>query len=204
MSAVTCYIRCGSSVYRSPDVTEDTMIETNDILSSFRDELAVHLANYQPPAVTPLPISPWIASSLLQKAIRRSKTDQESMGRRIGIPHGRTSHCPVAAVTDWLARSGTTAGPVFLPINRHGQIQPVRLSGDAVSVVIRERLTSAGIDPTGYSGHSLRAGFATSAAQAGVSTLKIRQQTGHASDAMLARYVRDAEMFTGNAAGRLL
>jgi hypothetical protein len=50
----------------------------------------------------------------------------------------------------------------------------------------------------------LRAGFATSAAQAGVSSLKIRHQTGHASDAMLARYIRDAEIFVGNAAGALL
>jgi hypothetical protein len=48
----------------------------------------------------------------------------------------------------------------------------------------------------------LRAGFATSAVKAGVSTLKIRSQTGHASDAMLARYVRDSELFVDNAAGR--
>jgi integrase len=76
--------------------------------------------------------------------------------------------------------------------------------GDAVSVIVRERVAGAGLDPIAYSGHSLRAGFATSAAQAGVSCLKIRAQTGHASDAMLARYVRDGEMFTGNAVGALL
>ena len=60
------------------------------------------------------------------------------------------------------------------------------------------------IDPSGFSGHSLRAGFATSAVQAGVSKLKIRGQTGHASDAMLARYVRGGELFLHNAAGALL
>jgi hypothetical protein len=60
------------------------------------------------------------------------------------------------------------------------------------------------LDPTGYSGHSLRAGFATSATRAGVSTFKIRQQTGHGSDAMLSRYVREGELFLGNAAGILL
>ena len=65
-------------------------------------------------------------------------------------------------------------------------------------------LAAAGIDPTGFSGHSLRAGFATSAVQAGMSTLNIRSQTGHASDAMLARYVRDGELFADNAAGELL
>jgi integrase len=70
--------------------------------------------------------------------------------------------------------------------------------------VVKERLAMAGIDPSGYSGHSLRAGFATSAAQMAVPTLNIRAQTGHASDAMLARYVREGELFVGNTAGTLL
>jgi integrase len=79
-----------------------------------------------------------------------------------------------------------------------------RLSGEAVSLIVRDRIGAAGFDPQGYSGHSLRAGFATSATRAGVSTFKIRQQTGHASDAMLSRYVRDGELFLGNAAGILI
>ena len=136
--------------------------------------------------------------------IRRSKTDQEGAGRRIGIPHGRTRNCPVKAVEAWLAIAGIEAGPLFRPITRHGALASTRLSGDAVSVLIRERVAAAGMDPEGFSGHSLRAGFATSAAQAGVSTLKIRAQTGHASDTTLARYVRDGDMFTGNAAGAVL
>lgn len=136
--------------------------------------------------------------------LRHSKTDQEGAGRKIGIPHGRTRHCPVAAVMAWLDRAGIMQGAVFCPVTRYGHLQPVRLSGDAVSEVIRERLAAVGIDPAGYSGHSLRAGFATSAAQAGVSTLKIRQQTGHASDAMLNRYVREGELFVRNAAGAVL
>jgi hypothetical protein len=70
--------------------------------------------------------------------------------------------------------------------------------------VVKERVPAAGLDPTGFSAHSLRAGFATSAVQACVSTLKVRAQTCHASDAMLARYVRDRELFVGNAAGTFL
>lgn len=136
--------------------------------------------------------------------LRHSKTDQEGAGRKIGIPHGRTRHCPVAALANWLTRSGITEGAIFRPINRHGQLQPERLSGDAISEMIRERIAAAGLDPEGYSGHSLRAGFATSAAQAGASPIKIRQQTGHASDAMLSRYIRDGELFVGNAAGVIL
>lgn len=136
--------------------------------------------------------------------LRRSKTDQEGVGRKIGIPYGRTRYCPVAALDAWLALAGIESGPIFRTVDRHGHNHPARLSGEAVSLVIRERLASAGIDPTGFSGHSLRAGFATSAAQAGVSTIKIRAQTGHASDVMLGRYIRDGELFTGNAAGALL
>lgn len=136
--------------------------------------------------------------------IRRSKTDQEGAGRHIGIPHGRTRHCPVAALEAWLAASRIDVGPLFRPINRHGKVGANPLTGDAVSVLLRERLEGAGIDPDGYSGHSLRAGFATSAAQAGVSLLKIRSQTGHTSDSMLARYVREGELFSGNASGALL
>jgi integrase len=136
--------------------------------------------------------------------LRRSKTDQEGAGRKVGIPHGRTRYCPVAALNAWQTVSGIESGPIFRPVDRHSRIHPERLSGEAVALVIRERLAAAGIEPNGYSSHSLRAGFATSAAQAGVSSVKIRAQTGHSSDAMLYRYIRDGELFTGNAAGAIL
>jgi integrase len=136
--------------------------------------------------------------------LRRSKTDQEAAGRKIGITFGRTHHCPVIALDHWLTASGIDHGPVFRPVDRHGRVGPERLSGEAVSLTVKERVAAAGIDAASFSGHSLRAGFATSAAQAGVSSAKIRSQTGHASDAMLARYIRDGELFLGNAAGALL
>jgi integrase len=136
--------------------------------------------------------------------LRRSKTDQLGQGRKIAIPHGRTRFCPVAALDAWLTSSGIEHGPLFRPVDRHGRIGEDRLSGEAVSLIVRERLAGAEINPSGYSGHSLRAGMATSAAQAGVSSWKIRQQTGHASDAMLARYIRGGELFINNAAGALL
>ena len=137
--------------------------------------------------------------------LRRSKTDQEGVGRKVGIPFGRTIHCPPRALENWLSAARFEHGPVFRPVDRHGRVSVGRLSGEAVSLIVRERMAAAGFDPTaGYSGHSLRAGFATSATRAGVSTFKIRQQTGHASDAMLSRYVRDGELFLGNAAGVLL
>lgn len=136
--------------------------------------------------------------------LRRSKTDQTGAGRKIGIPFGRTRWCPVKHLTDWLDHAGITDGPIFRSINRHGHVADQRLSGEAVSIIVKERAEAAGFDPDNYSGHSLRAGLATSAVIAGVSTLSIRRTTGHASDAMLARYVRVGDMFTDNAAGAVL
>ena len=79
-----------------------------------------------------------------------------------------------------------------------------RLSREAVSIIVKDRVAAAGIDPAGFSGHPLRAGLATSAAIVGVSAHKIRTQAGHASDAVLAHYVREGELFVDNAAGVLL
>lgn len=136
--------------------------------------------------------------------LRRSKTDQTGAGRKIGIPFGRTRWCPVKCLTAWLDNAGITDGPIFRSINRHGHVDQQRLSGEAVSVIVKERAGAAGFHPDAYSGHSLRAGLATSAVIAGVSTLSIRRTTGHASDAMLARYVRVGDMFTDNASAAVL
>ncbi|MDO6800639.1 site-specific integrase [Shimia thalassica] len=136
--------------------------------------------------------------------LRRSKTDQIGQGRKIGIPIGRTRHCPVSALSVWLGVLSVENGPIFRPVDRHGNLQPNRLRSDAISTILRNRLAKAGIASEGYSGHSLRAGLATSAIKAGVPTYKVRAQTGHASDLMLSRYVRDAGLFDGNAAGALL
>ncbi|TPL76245.1 integrase [Mesorhizobium sp. B2-3-13] len=136
--------------------------------------------------------------------LRRSKTDQEGNGRKIAIPFGRTRWCPVVALDHWLSRATIDAGPIFRGVSRHGHISEQRLSAEAVALVLKERLLAADISPNGFSAHSLRAGLVTSAAVAGASTWKIRQQTGHASDAMVGRYIRDGDLFNSNAAGTIL
>jgi integrase len=136
--------------------------------------------------------------------LRQSKTDHERIGRRLGIPKARSRHCPVKALDALLAISGSGAGPIFRRITRTGRFLPERLSGDAVSLILKRRLSLCGIDPAGFSGHSLRAGFVTSAAQANIPIAKIRDQTGHTSDDMVERYIRPSDLFTNNAAGALL
>lgn len=141
----------------------------------------------------------------LAATLRRSKTDQEGQGRKIGLPWGSTpATCAARAVRAWLDAAGIAAGPVFRSVSRHGHVSGARLSAKAVAIVVKRAAQAAGLDPALYSGHSLRAGLATSAAKAGRSERAIMQQTGHKSTAMLRRYIRDAELFTDNAAAGLL
>jgi integrase len=128
--------------------------------------------------------------------IRKSKTDQEGKGRDVAIPREMASICPVRALECWLEVSGISEGAVFRPIDRVERISKEVLSADAVSVILKRRLKEAGSDPCEYSGHSLRAGYVTEAANAGIPTWKIRRQTGHSSDAMLDRYIRQGEAFS--------
>jgi site-specific recombinase XerD len=136
--------------------------------------------------------------------LRRSKTDQAGEGRKIAIPYARGTVCPVHALQEWLQISEIESGLIFRSITRHGKISDAGLTAQSVALVVKERAAAAGLDAAKYSGHSLRAGLVTSAAQAGVSGWKIRQQTGHKSEAMLLRYIRDANIFTDNAAGGVL
>tara|TARA_R110002073_G_scaffold147222_5_gene299973 strand:- start:1352 stop:2284 length:933 start_codon:yes stop_codon:yes gene_type:complete len=136
--------------------------------------------------------------------LRRSKTDQAGEGRKIAIPHARGAVCPIIALREWLEHSEITEGPIFRGVNRHGHIGIETITSQSIALVVKERAAAVGLDSTQYSGHSLRAGLVTSAAQAGVSSWKIRQQTGHKSDAMLQRYIRDANIFVDNAAGAIL
>lgn len=136
--------------------------------------------------------------------LRFSKTDQDGVGRSVAIPYARGLVCPVLALSQWLGESGITTGPIFRAVNRRGEISGIGLTPQSVALVVKERARAAGLDSAKYSGHSLRSGLVTSAATAEVSSWKIRQQTGHKSDAMLARYIRDANIFIDNAAGAIL
>lgn len=136
--------------------------------------------------------------------LRRSKTDQEAQGRQIAVPYGRTRHCPVSALSEWLTFAGIERGPIFLGVDKHGHVQRRRISGEAVNHVVKSRLTAAGYDPVPFSAHSVRAGLVTAAAMAGASSHKIREVTGHRSETSLARYIRQVDLFDDPAVSRLL
>jgi site-specific recombinase XerD len=140
----------------------------------------------------------------LTVTLRRSKTDQEGQGRKLGIPYGSNPDtCPVRIAQAWLEQSGIVDGPLFRSITRHGTVQPRRLSGIDVARIVKKLAKRAGLDAAKYAGHSLRAGHATSAAIAGASERSIMAQTGHRSVQMVRRYIRDASLFRENSAGKL-
>lgn len=133
--------------------------------------------------------------------LRRSKTDQEGEGRTVGIPYG--SHpetCPVRALQVWLEGAQLEEGPLFRPIGPKGDVGRTRLSDRSVALIVQRTAKRAGLDPSKFAGHSLRAGLATAAAAAGVSEHDIARTTGHRSVSVLRRYVRTATVFERNAA----
>lgn len=133
--------------------------------------------------------------------LRRSKTDQEGQGRKVGIPYGSNpATCPVRAYRAWLDASGVTSGPAFRPVGRGNTVGAGRLHDRGVAMAVKRRLAAAMIDPASYAGHSLRSGLATSAARAGASERSIMAQTGHKSLPMVRRYIREGSLFLENAA----
>lgn len=137
----------------------------------------------------------------LRVRLRRSKTDPEAHGREVGIPFG--SHpgtCPVRAVRAWLSAIGAVTGPLFRPVDRHGAVGSGRLSDRGVARIVQRAARRAGLDPSRYAGHSLRAGLAIAAAHGGAPERAIMAQTGHRSLITVRRYMRSGSLFTQNAA----
>lgn len=145
-----------------------------------------------------------VTSEGITVTLRRSKTDQEGEGRKVGIPYGSRPHtCPVRALLAWLEAAEIEAGPLFRGIHRNGTILPRALSDKSVALIVKKTAEAAGLESALYAGHSLRSGLATSAAQAGVSERAIMKQTGHASVNMVRRYIRDGSLFRENAAAEV-
>jgi len=135
----------------------------------------------------------------IQVLLRRSKTDQEGHGLSKAIFFASDPKtCPVRALRTWLERSKITEGRLFRSVDRHGRLGK-SLSDRAIALVVKKRL------PEGdFSGHSLRAGFITTAALQGKPERSIMKQTGHRSHRILREYVRTATVFEDNAGNGIL
>ena len=140
----------------------------------------------------------------LKLNVRRSKTDQFGEGFVKALPYFNNQlYCPVVSLKDWLNISKIASGPVFRRFNKGSSLSEKRLTDQSVALLIKEYLNLAGIDSKNYSGHSLRSGFATSAAESGAEERNIMAMTGHKSTEMVRRYIKEANLFKNNALNKI-
>jgi len=136
--------------------------------------------------------------------IRRSKTDQFGEGFKKALPYFDSSeYCPVVSLKKWIDVSKIKSGALFRRFNKGSKVSENRLTDQTVALLIKEYLGLAGIDNKNYSGHSLRSGFATTAAESGVEERSIMAMTGHKTSEMVRRYIKEANLFKNNALNKI-
>ena len=124
--------------------------------------------------------------------IKKSKTDQEGIGSIKAIPYFiNEEYCPVKKIKDWIRYHNITEGKIY------------DISDKSVSLILKKYALLAGLDPNLYGGHSLRSGFATSAAEAGAEERNIMAMTGHKTTQMVRRYIQEANLFKNNALNKI-
>ena len=124
--------------------------------------------------------------------IKRSKTDQSGEGMIKAIPYfDNKNFCPVLALKKWIEFSQIKFGKLF------------NISDKSVALIIKKYASITGLDPNKYGGHSLRSGFATSAAESGAEERNIMAMTGHKTTQMVRRYIQEANLFKNNALNKI-
>ena len=140
----------------------------------------------------------------LKIQIKRSKTDQFGEGLVKALPYfNNTKYCPVISLKKWIEISRINSGPLFKRFLKGSKLSENRLTDQTVALLIKKYLRLAGIDNKNYSGHSLRSGFATSAAESGAEERSIMAMTGHKSPEMVRRYIKEANLFKNNALNKI-
>ena len=136
--------------------------------------------------------------------IKRSKTDQFGEGSKKALPYfDNSQYCPVVSLKNWIDITKVNSGALFRRFSKGSKLTDKRLTDQTVALLIKEYLQLAGIDSKDYSGHSLRSGFATSAAESGVEERSIMAMTGHKSTEMVRRYIKEANLFKNNALNKI-
>ena len=136
--------------------------------------------------------------------LRRSKTDQFGEGIIKGLPYfNNEKYCPVTSLKNWINLSNIKTGPIFRRFAKGSILTDHRLTDQSVVLIIKNYLNLAGINNQNFSGHSLRSGFATVAAESGADERSIMAMTGHKTTQMVRRYIREANIFKNNALNKI-
>ena len=140
----------------------------------------------------------------LKISLKRSKTDQFGEGSVKGLPYfDNSEYCPVISIRKWIEVSKINSGPLFRRFTKGSKLSDNRLSDQTVALLLKDYLNKAGIESRNFSGHSLRSGFATSAAESGAEERSIMAMTGHKSTEMVRRYIKEANLFKNNALNKI-
>ena len=103
----------------------------------------------------------------------------------------------------WIKKSNINSGPLFRRFTKGSNLSDKRLTDQTVALLIKKYLKLTGIENKNYSGHSLRSGFATAAAESGAEERNIMAMTGHKSVDMVRRYIKEADLFKNNALNKI-
>lgn len=149
----------------------------------------------------------------LRLLVRRSKTDPHGRGQEVAIWANPAEPllCPAAALKAWLSVRATApdlapalsaaecrARPLFCAVTKSGRLTGEALSDKAVARLVKQAADAAGLDPALFSGHSLRAGLATAAGDAGASLADLMRQTRHTSTDVALGYLRPSDLWRNN------
>ena len=126
--------------------------------------------------------------------IKRSKTDQSGEGIVKAIPYfDNQEFCPVLTLRDYINKK----------ISKKNEDKIFEISDKSVALIIKKYAQKAGLDSSKYAGHSLRSGFATTAAEFGAEERNIMAMTGHKTTQMVRRYIQEANLFKNNALNKI-
>ena len=136
--------------------------------------------------------------------IPHAKGDQLGHGSTIAVPYAPHEEiCAVRAVEQWILTAQIQHGPLFRGFKRNKDIREEQLSDKSVALIVKKYIRMAGLNESNFAGHSLRRGFATSAAQHDIDALTIMRQTRHKSEKMVHRYIEQGNIFKDNALARM-
>ena len=135
--------------------------------------------------------------------VRHSKTDLQGVGQSVAVIEGNFV-TPIKHLGNWLRASGICKGFVFQTLLRGGIVTGRPIDSGEVARIVKRYAQKIGLDPREYSGHSLRAGFVTSAAVHNARIDKIMEVTRHRNTEMVLKYIRDEDSFDDHAGSSFL
>lgn len=137
--------------------------------------------------------------------IPQSKGDQLGHGNYIAIPYAPDKTiCAVHAAEQWILAAQLQHGPLFRPFKKNKELRDTQLSDKSVALIVKKYINKIGLNAADFAGHSLRRGFATSAAQHDIDALTIMRQTRHKSEKMVHRYIEQGNIFKENPLTKML